>query len=151
MERLTIRNSDGSVSQPTSTTIQAVFEKLAAYEDTGMKPEEVKAKCAWADNMCKMLSGIFGDSGVFDFSHIKEIIKAEQEGRLIVLPCKVGDKIYILRGDVRNGYETVKKTHVEEVSFGLGCLNKQMKLYPFYFLTLAEAEAALKGVSEDGK
>ena len=57
MERLTIRNSDGSVSQPTSTTIQAVFEKLAAYEDTGMKPEEMKfpvvvhcAHCHYAES-----------------------------------------------------------------------------------------------------
>ena len=47
MERLTIRNSDGSVSQPTVTTIQAVFKKLAAYEDTGLEPadiEELQAK-----------------------------------------------------------------------------------------------------------
>jgi hypothetical protein len=45
MERLTIRNSDGSVSQPTSTTIQAVYEKLAAYEDTGLEPEEINDIC----------------------------------------------------------------------------------------------------------
>jgi hypothetical protein len=31
--RLTIRNSDGSVSQPTNTTIESVFERLAEYED----------------------------------------------------------------------------------------------------------------------
>lgn len=74
---------------------------------------------------------------------------AEQEGRLIVLPCKVGDTIYILRGDVKNGYETVKKTHVEEVQFRLGCLDKQMKLYPFYYLTRAEAEKAMEEVTSD--
>lgn len=34
MERLTMRNSDGSVSQPTSTTVEAAFERLASYEDT---------------------------------------------------------------------------------------------------------------------
>ena len=33
MERLTIRNSDGTVSQPTSTTVEAVFYRLADYED----------------------------------------------------------------------------------------------------------------------
>lgn len=42
MDRLTIRNSDGSVSQPTSTTISAVFEKLAAYEDTGLEPADIE-------------------------------------------------------------------------------------------------------------
>lgn len=41
MERLTIRNSDGSVSQPTGSTVAAVFEKLAAYEDTGLEPAEI--------------------------------------------------------------------------------------------------------------
>ena len=33
MERLTIRNSDGTVSQPTGTTVEAVFYRLADYED----------------------------------------------------------------------------------------------------------------------
>ena len=42
MERLTMRNSDGSVSQPTSTTVEAVFERLAQYEDTGFAPADVR-------------------------------------------------------------------------------------------------------------
>ena len=33
MERLTIRNSDGSVSQPTHSTFEKVFNRLAEYED----------------------------------------------------------------------------------------------------------------------
>jgi hypothetical protein len=32
-ERLTIRNSDGSVSQPTNSTIEKVFNRLAELED----------------------------------------------------------------------------------------------------------------------
>jgi len=42
MERLTMRNSDGSVSQPTSTTAEAVFERLTSYEDTGFTPTDVR-------------------------------------------------------------------------------------------------------------
>lgn len=42
MKRLTIRNSDGFVSQPTSTTIEDVFYKLAEYEDTEMDPSEIE-------------------------------------------------------------------------------------------------------------
>ena len=42
MERLTIRNSDGSVSQPTDSTFEKVFNKLAEYEDIGLEPYEVK-------------------------------------------------------------------------------------------------------------
>ena len=33
MERLTIRNSDGSYSQPTHTTFEAMFYRLAEVED----------------------------------------------------------------------------------------------------------------------
>ena len=41
MERLTIRNSDGSVSQPTDLRWADALKKLAEYEDTGLTPEEV--------------------------------------------------------------------------------------------------------------
>ena len=41
MKRLTIRNSDGSVSQPTDTTFEKAMYRLAAYEDTGFDPEEL--------------------------------------------------------------------------------------------------------------
>ena len=43
MERLTIRNSDGSVSQPINLDWDGALRKLAAYEDTGLTPERVKA------------------------------------------------------------------------------------------------------------
>lgn len=42
MKRLTIRNGDGSVSQPTSTTVEAAFNRLAEYEDTGFSPADVR-------------------------------------------------------------------------------------------------------------
>lgn len=42
MERLTIRNGDGSVSQPTDSTFEKVFNKLAEYEDTGMEPRDIR-------------------------------------------------------------------------------------------------------------
>lgn len=42
MKRLTIRNSDGTVSQPTGTAVEDVFYRLADYEDTEMTPEEIE-------------------------------------------------------------------------------------------------------------
>ncbi len=109
MERLTERDynvSDGGAYLKCSegcavpwcdgcSNFERLVDRLAAYEDTGLEPSEVKAKCAWADKMCKTLSDIFGDSGVFDFSHFKELSKAESEGRLLVLPCNVGDTVYL--------------------------------------------------------
>lgn len=46
MNRLTMRNSDGTVSQPTGTTVEAVFYRLAEYEDTGLSPAEVDSLAA---------------------------------------------------------------------------------------------------------
>ena len=44
MERTTIRNSDGSVSQPINLDWDGALRKLAAYEDTGLTAEQVKAQ-----------------------------------------------------------------------------------------------------------
>lgn len=46
MERLTIRNSDGSVSQPTDLKWAEALERLAAYEDTGLTPKQVSLSAA---------------------------------------------------------------------------------------------------------
>ena len=50
MDRLTIRNRDGSVSQPTDLRWVEALEKLAAYEDTGLSPEEIKLKLDGLDS-----------------------------------------------------------------------------------------------------
>jgi len=50
MKRLTIRNSDGSHSQPTDLRFHEVFERLAEYEDTGLSPSQImKIKAAYPD------------------------------------------------------------------------------------------------------
>lgn len=53
MERLTIRNSDGSVSQPIRLNWADALFKLAAYEDSGLTPEQVQQMCqpivAWTE------------------------------------------------------------------------------------------------------
>jgi len=103
-----------------------------------------------------------------------EILQAEQEGRLVVLPCKVGDTVYVFYTGRRNCkwpcnmkkfkiYEvTVSGMRLHDWSDDWSALlffdTKEMTGdYEFsfgefgktIFLTRAEAEAALKGVSED--
>ena len=43
MNRLTMKNKDGGIVQPPTTSWNSVFLKLAWYEDTGLEPEEVMA------------------------------------------------------------------------------------------------------------
>lgn len=77
-----------------------ISRRLAAYEDTGLEPEEVaKVRDAYSSIAGKGVSG----------SRIQELIRAEQEGRLVVLPCKIGDTVYL----VTNG--GIKKTEVESI------------------------------------
>ena len=62
------------------------FLKLAAYEDTGLEPGEITDFLPtlkdWRQNMGAL-------------RHAHELVTAESEGRLLVLPCKVGDTVYL--------------------------------------------------------
>lgn len=74
-ERLTIRNSDGTVSQPTATTIESVFYRLADYEDTDMRPEDIAEYKKFEDWLVKNNTPL---------SHVLELLEAEKEGRVTI-------------------------------------------------------------------
>lgn len=78
MDRLTIRNSDGSVSQPTDLKWAEALDCLAAYEDTGLTPED----CARATEIDDILLDEY-----YPIGRMRELIKADKEGRVIVLPA----------------------------------------------------------------
>lgn len=50
-ERLTIRNSDGSVSQPTHSTFEKVFNRLAELEDKIENGTLIKLPCKVGDTI----------------------------------------------------------------------------------------------------
>lgn len=67
-----------------------LVERLAAYEDTGLTPEEVSAIVKeWSD-----LCTIVGECGGID--RLCELAEADKAGRLVVLPCKVGQRVFAL-------------------------------------------------------
>ena len=68
-----------------SCTQRKVWEKLKAYEDTGLTPEEVNDVMAKAK-----LASAFGVAA----ERLRELAKADKDGRLMVLPCKVGDGLW---------------------------------------------------------
>lgn len=71
----------------------------------------------------------------------------EEQGRLVKLPCKVGDTVYEIAGATTHGYGygwkclTYEKAYVHETVFNLGRLNDIGKTV---FLTESAAEAKLK-------
>ena len=72
-----------------------------------------------------------------------ELLKADREGRVLVLPCKIGDTVYRIQyvqkenGRYRMG--------VAELKFTLLCLYEMGKRI---FLTREEAEKALEKMKE---
>ena len=98
MDRLTIRDDDGAWDVPLRGEddgayfpSQEIFDRLAAYEDTGLEPEEVEA-CKVA-LMGKSLAEIEEIEGI-SVERMKALAKAEAEDKLLVLPCKVGDTVW---------------------------------------------------------
>lgn len=91
---------------------------------------------------------------------------AEEQGRLVVLPCKVGDTVYYLTGNpsLASGYHFNRVERTKCIGFYWDREGLQICLYiphgnhgtygrygKTIFLTREEAEAALNGGQEDVK
>ena len=94
MERLTYRDKDGmAMMRERGGWKSGGIDRLAAYEDSGLEPEEIIG----LKNTCEQLSGI--NDSLFKANQemgkdMPEWKKAHDDGRLVVLPCKVGDTVY---------------------------------------------------------
>ena len=66
-------------------------DRLAAYEDTGLTPERC-AEFARADAEGRYI--VMRDAEQEGVARLRELAEADKDGRLVVLPCKVGDKLY---------------------------------------------------------
>lgn len=67
--------------------------RLAAYEDTGLEPEEVLPKDK-ADEIALKLMRLADLENFCSYTHLRELAEADKDGRVVVLPCKVGDKLW---------------------------------------------------------
>lgn len=81
-----------------------LVERLAAYEDTGLTPEEIKDPFT-EDAMINLAAQALG----VEPSRLRELAEADKDGRLVVLPCKVGDTVWIV-GTVRKLYSAKVRT-----------------------------------------
>ena len=99
MERLTFEGNFCEIARckevkcpyDTACSQKQVWERLKAYEDTGLTPEEIKAPFT-EDAMINLAAQALG----VEPSRLRELAVADQEGRVIVLPCKVGDTVYFV-------------------------------------------------------
>jgi len=181
MERL----SDNAIEILNQRHLADALNRLAAYEDTGLTPEEVRsilersyyewcAGCSEYDHekhccprfsqtIRKTVEDFYEEVGVRPetareiLDGVQDWYDANKEGRLIVLPCKVGDTVYVpverCRAGINlcpydGGYGTPRcdgdkncGAYVSEKKFSV---RDYLDIGKTVFLTREEAEAALK-------
>lgn len=70
-------------------------DRLAAYEDTGLAPDEIERSKMEIEAGCvKAVARTYG----LGINRLREMAAADRDGRLVVLPCKVGDVVYGFHG-----------------------------------------------------
>ena len=152
MERLTfegnfcdIAQCRGSACKQDGTCTQKqVWERLKAYEDAGLSPQAC-AQC------CEIEEGL--SSTDYSISRMLELMCADKDGRVVILPCKVGDMAYWVHNGVitgchvyriqvnRKGTFVFLKSTISHGGFRTDvCLGKTV------FLSHEEAEKALQEV-----
>lgn len=142
MERLTYRLKTGEVLM--ATEYEGKYTKdewigmlqccLAAYEDLRLTPEEITAMQHTLDEYHKVAD---------------PLLRAQADGRLVVMPCKVGDTVYrLFVGNPNNPViATLKINTVAEAVKLIGKMG--MHKYIGTFLTREEAEAALEAMKDE--
>nr|DAP01568.1 MAG TPA: hypothetical protein [Caudoviricetes sp.] len=129
---------------------EAAWSRLAAYEDTGLTPEKVLPKDK-ADEIALKLMRLADLENICSYNRLRELAKADKDGRLVVLPCKVGDKLYrVFAGEIfehRVGsmkYFAIQgRWDIETYPF---CPCVESSIGKTIFLTREEAEKALEAM-----
>lgn len=134
---------------------EAVWSRLAAYEDTGLTPESVEA--IKLHMMGKAISEITEFNGL-QIDRLRELAEADKEGRVVVLPVKpvltpiISSMLYIIDdGDIYEdalyeadvGMSESGKTNVVYTTLSDLMIFEQADIGKTVFLTREEAEKAL--------
>jgi len=99
MERLTFEGNFCEIARckevkcpyDTDCSQKQVWERLKAYEGTGLTPEEIKAPFT-EDAMINLAAQALG----VEPSRLRELAVADKDGRVVVPPCKVGDMVWVI-------------------------------------------------------
>lgn len=130
--------------------------RLSAYEDIGLDPDEIKKRNEEYIELTEMTYGPL-------HKKMGQWLRANMDGMLLVLPCKKGDTLFVLTSDSLSGIEETKCRSISVVNREDGpCAKVTAKcvyddwggaVREFFpedfgktvFLSREEAEAAMKG------
>ncbi len=142
----------------------AAIDRLAAYEDTGLEPEDLK-KAFNEDSVLKLAGQCLGMKP----DRLCELARAEKDGRLVVLPCKVGGTAWVkdragVPREMRLEAPDIRFVCTDEDNLCMSLCNRTQNGLCAYrikndgsdlgtkiLLTREEAEAALEGGRDNGQ
>ena len=137
------------------TAVQAAHcPLLRQYLDTGLMPEEIDMDHEAAERLRQLCRNC-------DLDRLEKLSEADKEGRVVMLPCKVGDTVWIT-GSVRRLYsEKVRTFFCGDPNYSRGMADNGVKMIrttgcdiPIHkfgktvFLTREEAEKALEAMND---
>lgn len=129
-----------------------IWERLKAYEDTNMMPSDVTSMRMDMAIIAALFNGV-------DVDRMKELAEADKDGRLVVLPCKVGQRVFALLDTDKH----ISECEVKQIGMGnkIGFIGLEpicargreygVALNGFaktVFLTREEAEKALEAMKD---
>lgn len=166
MERLTFEGNFCDIAQCReipcpyngACSQRKVWERLKAYEDRGRAPEEILPKDK-ADEIALKLMRLADLESLCSYTRLRELAAADKDGRVVVLPCKVGQRVFALLDTDKHLSECeVKQIGLgNEIGFvGIEPIGARGREYGVsingfgktVFLTREEAEKALEAIKD---
>ena len=140
-------NCHGDIDCIDCPAFDRLVERLAAYEDTGLMPEQVV-------NAKTIIESAFADD-TSKAERIRKLVAADDEGRVVVLPCRQGDELWTY---CNHPVKRVYSFTVSDVStlngrtvlntLGIGTIRPE-DIGKTVFFTREEAERAMEGQKHD--
>ena len=122
-------------------SMRELYYRLSLYEDTGLEPEEILSAVDMAKVACALEElNAYKELGSLD--RLRELAKADREGRCVVLPAPLGNTVYRIEyvEQCQGRYEIgICKHRFDILFYAMECRNFGKTV----FLTREEAEAAL--------
>ena len=134
---------------------EAAWSRLAAYENTGLTPQEVISMHGEWRAMMSVLNSIGGG-----YTRLRELAEADRDGRVVVLPCKAGQRVFALLDTDKH----LSECEVKQIGLGneigfvgiepIGACGREygVSIKGFgktVFLTREEAEKALEATKDE--
>ena len=133
--------------------VREMMDRLAAYEETWLTPEGIDMDHEVAEQLRQLCQGC-------DLDRLEELAEADKDGRVVVLPCKVGQRVFALLDTDKH----ISECEVKQIGMGnkigfiglepIGARGREygVALNGFgktVFLTREEAEKALEAMKDD--